>query len=545
MFSPRRLFRDVPCPLGEGEACASPFCLFSHNPGAVLNVTQVDPLPLPVTAATTVPAKRRLGAHADVQPDPQQAPSSSRQSYPEDAGRPTKLQRSGPATKPVAIPTASSSPTGVPILTINAGQSRIPVSTRQTMLKSLYDHFVVIYNAILPQNPSLASEHALREEQEIYDRTTKSTYRNTVKTSIASLKKRPSPTSLAHDSVGTDGDIAARRKASNTLTSLRLTLSELEPLLLTPEELQRWNYIVDIPAEWGSGGELPSLEGKLFNCERCKMPYVVRPLDHDATIANACTYHWGKPLYRTVGGERTRIFTCCSLTADDHAEGCTRGPHVFYESEPSLLHARHPFSESPSVASSALDIAALDCEMVYTTGGFRIARVSVIDATGKEVFDELIKMDDGIEVVDLNTRFSGIRPEEYAARGVLPLDSVRRALARLIGADTILIGHALDNDLRALRLVHRRVVDTAVLFPHSRGPPFRRALRDLTKEHLRRSIQQGGGSKGHSSVEDSVASLDLVKWFVLNKKTKPTVVAVGVADGYGRGAEGRGATSKM
>jgi hypothetical protein len=37
--------------------------------------------------------------------------------------------------------------------------------------------------------------------------------------------------------------------------------------------------------------------------------------------------------------------------------------------------------------------------MVYTTGGFRVARVSVIDATGKEVFDELIKMDDGVEVV--------------------------------------------------------------------------------------------------------------------------------------------------
>jgi hypothetical protein len=50
----------------------------------------------------------------------------------------------------------------------------------KTMLKLLYDHFVVLYNAILPQNPSLASEHALREEQEIYDRTTKPTYRNVI-----------------------------------------------------------------------------------------------------------------------------------------------------------------------------------------------------------------------------------------------------------------------------------------------------------------------------------------------------------------------------
>lgn len=80
---------------------------------------------------------------------------------------------------------------------------------------------------------------------------------------------------------------------------------------------------------------------------------------------------------------------------------------------------------------------------------------------------------------DLNTRFSGIHPEEYAARAVLSLESVQRALGRFIGADTILIGHALDNDLRALRLVHRRVVDTAALFPHDRGPPYRRALRVL------------------------------------------------------------------
>ncbi|KAH9977779.1 ribonuclease H-like domain-containing protein [Lactifluus volemus] len=397
------------------------------------------------------------------------------------------------------------------------------------MLKSLYDHFLVLYESILPQNPSLASEHSLRQEQEIYERTTKSTYRNTVITSISSLKKRPRPTSLNHSSVGTAGDLVARREEADALSSLCLTQPQLEPLVLTPEELQNCGYIVDIPEEWGPGGDSPSGAGQLFNCDRCKTPYVVRPLDHDANVARACTYHWGKALYRTIGGERTRTYTCCSIPADDRAEGCTRGPHVFYETEPSLLHSRHPFSECPSMTPSALDVAALDCEMIYTTGGFRIARVSVVDVRGKEVFDEIIKMDDGVEAVDLNTRFSGIHPEEYATRAQLPLDAVQRALGRLIGADTILIGHSLDNDLRALRLVHHRVVDTAVLFPHPRSLPYRRALRDLTKEYLNRTIQEGGGSRGHSSVEDSVAALDLVKWFVLNKKerSKPkTVTAV-------------------
>jgi hypothetical protein len=55
-----------------------------------------------------------------------------------------------------------------------------PFAHIKNMLKSLYDHFAALYEAFLPQNPSLASEHALRQEQEIYERTTKPTYRNVI-----------------------------------------------------------------------------------------------------------------------------------------------------------------------------------------------------------------------------------------------------------------------------------------------------------------------------------------------------------------------------
>lgn len=37
--------------------------------------------------------------------------------------------------------------------------------------------------------------------------------------------------------------------------------------------------------------------------------------------------------------------------------------------------------------------------MIYTTGGLRVARVSVIDGSGKEVLDELVQMDDGVQVM--------------------------------------------------------------------------------------------------------------------------------------------------
>lgn len=152
-------------------------------------------------------------------------------------------------------------------------------------------------------------------------------------------------------------------------------------------------------------------------------------------------------------GERTRTYTCCSRTADGLSEGCTRGPHVFYETEPSLLHARHPFSETSSATSSALDVAALDCEMIYTTGGFRIARVSVVDASGECVFDEFIKMDDGVKVVCVvspllppQTRFGCHSRGRYAPQGfelALLRHSCRRirsALGAIFGIRTACIG---------------------------------------------------------------------------------------------------------
>lgn len=86
-----------------------------------------------------------------------------------------------------------------------------------------------------------------------------------------------------------------------------------------------------------------------------------------------------------------------------------------------------------------------------------------------------------------------------------------------------MIGHALENDLKTLRMIHHRCVDTALLFPHRAGLPYRRSLRDLVREHLGRIIQAGGGTSGHSSVEDSIAALDLVRVFLLqgsgSKKT--------------------------
>jgi RNA exonuclease 1 len=80
---------------------------------------------------------------------------------------------------------------------------------------------------------------------------------------------------------------------------------------------------------------------------------------------------------------------------------------------------------------------------------------------------------------DFNTRFSGITAEMYSTSALQPLVEIRRSLDELINSETILIGHALENDLKTLRIIHARNVDTAVIFRHPAGAPYRRALRDL------------------------------------------------------------------
>ena len=104
-------------------------------------------------------------------------------------------------------------------------------------------------------------------------------------------------------------------------------------------------------------------------------------------------------------------------------------------------------------------------------------------------------MDDGVQVMymnhpeyvilltsafssDYNTRFSGITAENHSA-ATTNLAGIRAVLNTLIDSNTILIGHGLENDLKTLRIVHARCIDTAILFPHKAGNPYRRSLKEL------------------------------------------------------------------
>ncbi|KIX98772.1 uncharacterized protein Z520_05233 [Fonsecaea multimorphosa CBS 102226] len=158
--------------------------------------------------------------------------------------------------------------------------------------------------------------------------------------------------------------------------------------------------------------------------------------------------------------------------------------------------------------TSNLKIYALDCEMVLTSDGkHSLARVSLLDWTGKTVMDSYVKPT--LAIKDYFTEFSGIT-EKILENVTTTLEDIQKKLLDILKRDTILLGHSLESDLNALKMTHPFVIDTSIIYPHPRGLPLRSSLKFLAKRYLKREIQKGG-MNGHDSVEDARAVLDLVR----------------------------------
>ena len=207
-----------------------------------------------------------------------------------------------------------------------------------------------------------------------------------------------------------------------------------------------------------------------------------------------CVHHWGR-----VSSDCR--YSCCKSPWG--ARGCSSARfHVWNGTRPGM---NGPIEGYVRARSPRGGVYAIDAEMCYTTAGLELASIAVIAADGRLVYKSLVKPSS--PVVDHNTRFSGIRPRDLA-RATKTLRDVQNDILGFVGTDTILIGHALENDLRALKLLHGAVVDTCALYPHARGFPMRRSLRALSEELLGRIVQRG--SAGHSPLEDARAAMDLV-----------------------------------
>ncbi|OQE24150.1 hypothetical protein PENFLA_c010G04417 [Penicillium flavigenum] len=125
-------------------------------------------------------------------------------------------------------------------------------------------------------------------------------------------------------------------------------------------------------------------------------------------------------------------------------------------------------------------------------------------------------------VTDWLTPVSGITPEAMDAaitdgKAFLSNDAARRALDKFLDKDTVVIGHALQHDLRALNLLHGRIVDTSVVtaeavfsnFSSKTTLPRIWGLKTLAKELLGIDIQP---ELAHNSLEDALATREVLIW---------------------------------
>lgn len=313
--------------------------------------------------------------------------------------------------------------------------------------------------------------------------------------------------------------------------------SQLESLLLTEDQLIANNYVIlkDLnetdpaalvalevinspiaPNELEAGeilehsnDQIPSECPFVLSCDRCK---AMLP------STSFCKHHPGKRIKRG-NSYRSIIYNCCG--APLQSEPCSSARiHVYSPAKlPSnMLLERWSFFTLPPPQSSGDSggIYAMDFEMVYIEDGTSaLARVSIVDYwdEGKVVADFLVKP--SVPIFDYNTRFSGITEESYLKDSYLSMDETRDWFIKNFTQQDIFIGHSLENDLIALRLSHRRVIDTSILFFDA--PAGKKvSLERLTAKHVKAFIQDGisATSSGHDSLEDARACIHLVKAFL-------------------------------
>ncbi len=89
--------------------------------------------------------------------------------------------------------------------------------------------------------------------------------------------------------------------------------------------------------------------------------------------------------------------------------------------------------------------------MVYTTCGNELARVTVVNDQCQVVYERCVRPDNMI--LDYNTRFSGLTEELLLKNDeAVTLEEVQNNLSNLFTSKSILIGHSLESDFRALKV---------------------------------------------------------------------------------------------
>ena len=587
MFPSLGLFKNVICP--ETIHCSFPYCVFGHKVEAAREDSISKRSPnfaltdhCDTGSSPTSNKKRKL----NICPSFKTSEEQSTRDGNNGTGIPVRPET---ATRPISPPPKRSSQFGSHVTSqvIHSDGPRRPSSSsmerptlslnprllpkppashavRLQLTRLIHDQLCRL-NGLLQssEDPSkgtlgMSKEELVLEaltEEEIVAKNNPSVYENIVKLRIMKLKKMPLQdwkherlnkiSSNGQDVRGT----TRSQESKEILTGLTVAqeVEMLSKLVAKQDGLQLHGYVTGKPSPEAVEQARRGLDAAQDweQCDRCKTRFQVfpgrRPGDGALTSGGPCTYHPAKPRRPPVNGQaasgqKEALHACCRETVGT-STGCTTAEaHVFKFTDPKRLELVMPFLQTPTnTAKTNQTPVCFDCEMGYTTLGMELIRLTATSwPNGEAILDVLVRPQG--EVLDLNSRFSGVRPEDFAkgttweesstpsrddgsaARKALPVvdspDAARTLLFSHLSPSTPLIGHALDNDLNAVRIIHPSIIDTVLLYPHPRGLPIRFALKVLTKKHLDRDIQTGDGSAGHDSKEDARAAGDLVRWKV-------------------------------
>lgn len=344
----------------------------------------------------------------------------------------------------------------------------------------------------------------------------------------------------------------------DTGLSAEAELTFLSRIHATQAWLSEGNYVTSPPTrpEMDAAAQGVEAAHNWEVCVRCEARFQAFPgrraEDGVLTTGGRCHFHDGKRC-RLAGGEFG--WSCCK--APQGTNGCRDvASHVFKVTDAKRLAAAMQFMATPeNPARLSDDAVAMDCEMGYTSFGLELVRLTAVSwPSGRPLLDVLVRPLG--EILDFNSRFSGVWPETYvealnaldpssvpagdqnptprrAAKKPLPLmrspAEARALLFKYISPTTPLIGHALENDLRAMRIIHPCIVDTVDLFPHSQGLPKRNSLKMLTSIRLDWNIQEG--FSGHDSHIDARAAGELVRVKIREEVEKWKATGWKVEDG--------------
>lgn len=410
---------------------------------------------------------------------------------------PAKEKSAPPAKAPARAPPAAA-PGGLecPVITsrVHPASSKISLGARKNGIQKIFGTLSVFYKPLLAHadptmrtiGADLCTTDARSMEADVFRLASEHSYRNSSMSAAMSVTKRNKEAlaeaadeacaavphggadaaraiMLRCTETGTNAEVMAKRKKAEDRKAHYLTRERVVKAgFLCPKgDLQTLGYLTEIPAAWGPGGDRVNGAGEKQTCARCGTLFLVAPLQtaaHGGQDPEACRFHPGRPRREEASdGKRRKVqrWTCCGRTVDTQALGddrCATGPHVFKEDAEEALHHRAPYTTFAQLAeemggsSGALDLAALDCEMSYTTQGLSVTRITLIDESGEIVFDELVRCTGDVAVLDFNTQFSGIQPEEYEANAVLDIEAARRALACYVGPNTVLVRCPADPD---------------------------------------------------------------------------------------------------